>query len=637
MNIINIEHLTKAYTDQPLFEDLSMTLDEGEKVGLIGVNGTGKSTLLRILAGLEQEDSGKITRANNLTLSYLPQIPEFDDTETVLQGVLSTVSGREDIWTIEAEAKRMLNLLGITDPEQPLGQLSGGQRKRAALVRTLLSNADVLILDEPTNHLDAFMSEWLENYLRNYRGTLFMVTHDRYFLDAVTKRIVELDHGKLYSYDANYSGFLKLKEERMEMQDAAMRKLKSMLRVELQWMMRGAEARRTKQKKQIRQFEEHAAVKAPERDTDVQLSSVASRMGKSTVELIDLGMRYGDRELFHDFTYTFLRDDRVGFVGPNGCGKTTLMRIITGVLKPAMGEVRIGQTIKLGYYAQELQRDFVSGNGRNDGSVQRLDPEQRVIDHIRDTAEYIRTKDGLVSASAMLERFLFPPEKQYTKLGKLSGGELRRLNLLRVLMEQPNVLVQDEPTNDLDIRTLMVLEDFLDGFQGIVITVSHDRYFLDRVVRRIFAFEDGRIRAYEGGYSDYLEKRPEPAEPDLIPGGKMRSSEKGSTGAGARAEANSPAAGRETDASSADGRPVKKPAKLKFSYKEQREYETIDADIEALETEIEAVRKEMEENATDFTRLNTLSERKDQLETALSEKMDRWVYLNELAEKIAAQ
>ena len=611
MNIINIEHLTKAYTDTPLFDDVSFTLDEGEKVGLIGINGTGKTTLLRIIAGLEQGDSGKYTRANHLTISFLPQVPAFDDDAGILESVLSEHKDAEDRWTLEAEAKRMLSQLGILELQETMGRLSGGQRKRAALVRTLLSDADVLILDEPTNHLDAFMSEWLEEYLRNYRGTLLMVTHDRYFLDAVTRRIVEIDHGRLYSYDANYRGYLELKQEREEMQDAAMRKLRSMLRVELQWMQRGAEARRTKQKKQIRQYEEHAAVKAPERDQDVQLSSIASRMGRSTIELTELGMRFGDHELFRKFSYTFLRDDRIGFVGPNGCGKTTLMRIIAGKLSPSEGEVRTGQTIRIGYYVQELD--------------QLLTPEReaaRVIDDIRDTAEYIRTKDGLVSASQMLERFLFPPEKQYTRLGKLSGGELRRLNLLKVLMEQPNVLILDEPTNDLDIRTLMVLEDFLDQFTGIVITVSHDRYFLDRVVRRIFAFEDGAIHAYEGGYTDYLSKRPEPPA--------EKPEERRNTVSGS---------GRKDPAGGNGVLPQREPpqAKVRFSFKEQREYDHIDAEIEELETKIRMLEEEISENATDYEKLSELTREKDRLEDTLAEKMDRWVYLNELAEKISAQ
>ena len=658
MNIINIEHLTKAYTDTPLFDDVSFTLDEGEKVGLIGVNGTGKSTLLRIIAGIEQGDSGKYTRANNLTIAYLPQVPVFNEEADVLESVLaghltadeSTVqetgdswaADAEDRWTLEADAKRMLNQLGIYGLEEKMGQLSGGQRKRAALVRTLLSDADVLILDEPTNHLDAFMSEWLEDYLRNYRGTILMVTHDRYFLDAVTRSIVEIDHGKLYSYDANYRGFLQLKQEREEMQDAAMRKLRSMLRVELQWMQRGAEARRTKQKKQIRQYEEHAAVQAPERDQDVQLSSIASRMGRSTIELDQVSMCFGDHALFRDFSYTFLKNDRIGFVGPNGCGKTTLMRIISGELQPSEGEVRIGQTIRMGYYAQELQRLFVfekeeqqkpSPDDPGEDKRERPDPETRVIDYIRDAAEYIRTDDGLISASQMLERFLFTPEKQYTRLGKLSGGELRRLHLLRVLMLQPNVLILDEPTNDLDIRTLMVLEDFLDSFSGIVITVSHDRYFLDRVVRRIFAFEEGSIRAYEGGYTDYLAKRPEPAAIPEKPAGKAsgkRTTDSVYTAGKSISDSDS------TEMSSTSGK-GRLPVKLKFSYKEQREYETIDADIEDLEQAIAAKNEEISANATDFEKLSALSAEKEQLEAALSEKMDRWVYLNELAEMIRTQ
>ncbi len=489
MNLVTAEHLTKSYTERLLFDDTDFSINEGEKVGLIGVNGTGKSTLLKIVAGLEEPDSGRVVRGRNLEIRYLPQNPVFDDGDTVLQCVLKDNEGHEHVWDLESQAKAMLNRLGITDHSAKVETLSGGQKKRVALASVLLSTAGLLILDEPTNHLDSEMADWLEDYLRKFKGALLMITHDRYFLDSVTNRIVELDNGKLYSYQANYEGFLKLKAERMDMERATERKRQSILRVELAWMQRGARARSTKQKGRIMRYEELKDRKGPAEEESVEMESVSSRLGRTTVELSDICKAYGDKVLIRDYTYFFLKNDRIGYIGPNGSGKSTLMKIIAGWIKPDSGTVEIGQTVKLGYFSQENED---------------MDTSLKVIDYIRNVAEYVKTKDGSISASQMLERFLFPPSMQYTVIEKLSGGERRRLYLLKILMSAPNVLILDEPTNDLDIKTLMILEDYLDSFQGIVITVSHDRYFLDRVVRRIFAFEgNGTLRQYEGGFTDY--------------------------------------------------------------------------------------------------------------------------------------
>ena len=517
MNIINAENLTKSYTERKLLDKASFYLQEGEKVGVIGINGTGKSTLLKIIAGLEEPDEGQVTCANHIVVRYLPQNPVFDPEMTVLDSVLTQCvlnfvgSGRtertdadahaqEQKWSLESDAKSMMTRLGITDFTQKTGELSGGQRKRLALVAALLVPCDVLILDEPTNHLDSAMADWLENYLKKWRGALVMITHDRYFLDSVCNRIVEVDKGAIYSYETNYSGYLERKAEREESAEASERKRQSVLRKELEWVRRGAKARTTKQKGRLQRYEELKNQKAPERDSQVEMSSVYSRMGKTTIELDHITKGYDGRTLLRDFSYIFLKGDRIGFIGANGSGKTTLMKMIAGRIKPDAGTITVGATIKIGYYTQEIE------TGREAG-IAYMDPEEKVIDYIRNTAEYVRTTDGLVSASNMLERFLFPAAQQYSPIGKLSGGERRRLNLLRVLMEAPNVLILDEPTNDLDTQTLAILEDYLDSYEGIVIVVSHDRYFLDRVVRRIFAFEgNGEIRQYEGGYTDYVNR-----------------------------------------------------------------------------------------------------------------------------------
>lgn len=605
MSLVTIEHLTKSYTERLLFDDTAFSINEGEKVGLIGINGTGKSTLLKIVAGLEEPDGGSVVRRRNLYIRYLPQIPEYTAGDTVLDAIVRGnktephFTSREEI---EASAKTILTRLGIYEYSAKMETLSGGQRKRVALTSVLLSTADLLILDEPTNHLDSEMADWLEDYLKKFRGSLLMITHDRYFLDSVTNRIVELDKGKLYSYQANYEGFVKLKAERMDIAEASERKRQTILRTELEWMQRGARARSTKQKAHIQRYEALRDAAAPEFDQEVELDSISSRLGRTTVEISDLCKAYGDKVLLKDFSYIFLKNDRIGIVGPNGCGKSTLMKLIAGWVEPDAGTVTIGQTVKMGYFSQENEA---------------MDESLKVIDYIKNVAEYVPTKDGSISASQMLERFLFPASVQYTTISRLSGGEKRRLYLLRILMDAPNVLLLDEPTNDLDIRTLMILEDYLDSFSGIVITVSHDRYFLDRMVRRIFAFEsDGVVRQYEGGFTDYQAEC------------QRRQMERESAGEDVTRDAG---VGR----SSQDGRAHQK--KLKFSYKEQREWDTIEDDIAALEEAIESLDGQIAASATNYGKLNALMTEKTEKEQQLEEKMERWMYLNELAEKIAEQ
>ena len=623
MNLINVENITKTYTERKLFEHASFSLQEGEKVGVIGINGTGKTTLLKMLAGQEEPDEGTITTANHVVIRYLPQHPEFDPAMSSLECVLEGNGTDENRWTIESDAKAMMTRLGIKDFNQPAGQLSGGERKRLALISALLSPADILLLDEPTNHLDNDMADWLEDYLKKWRGALIMVTHDRYFLDSVTNRIVEIDKGSIYSYQTNYSGFLELKAQREEMEAASERKRQSILRVELEWIRRGARARSTKQKAHIQRYEELRDRQAPVQDAKVELSSISTRLGKTTVELEHICKRYGERTLIDDFTYIFLKGDRVGIIGPNGCGKSTLMKIIAGLIPPDFGQVIVGQTVKMGYYAQEIaSQKPEDGSQENEIDFSYMNPEQRVIDYVKDTAEYIRTADGMISASAMLERFLFPPEKQYSPIGKLSGGEKRRLNLLRVLASSPNFLILDEPTNNLDIATLTILEDYLDRYEGIVVTVSHDRYFLDRTMRRIFAFEEGgRLRQYEGGYTDYAARKEAEEE------AKQEEKQEAKTETGSKAAPSSDKKGQRT----------RGPQKLKFTYKEQKDYETIEGEIAGLEEKIAALEKNMEDSAHDFVKLNQLMAEKEELEAALEEKMERWMYLEELAAKIAAQ
>ena len=632
MNLINIEDLTKVYAERKLFDGASFSLQDGEKIGVIGINGTGKTTLLRMIMGEEETDEGTVTTANHVVMRYLPQHPEFEPEKSSLECVLEGNVTDENRWSVESDARAMMMRLGIKDFMQPAGQLSGGQRKRLALISVLLSPADILLLDEPTNHLDNDMADWLEDYLKKWRGALIMVTHDRYFLDSVCNRIVEIDKGKIYSYQTNYSGYLELKTQRQEMEAASERKRQSILRVELEWIRRGARARSTKQKAHIQRYEELRDRQAPVQDSQVELSSISTRMGKTTVELENICKAYGERKLIDDFSYIFLKGDRVGFIGPNGCGKSTLMKIIAGIIPQDSGQVIIGQTVKMGYYAQEIASE--KNEDENEIDLSYMDPNQRVIDYVKDTAEYIQTVDGVISASVLLERFLFPPEKQYSPIGKLSGGEKKRLNLLRVLATSPNFILLDEPTNNLDIATLTILEDYLDRYDGIVVTVSHDRYFLDRTMKRIFAFEgDGKLKQYEGGYTDYVNR--------LAAEGRTP----GETGLNQSAGAAGSTLGNSKNQESGENGTVKADStatwkqkkKLKFSYKEQKEYETIEDDIAALELKLEDLDNEMAANATNAAKLRELVEEKENAEKMLEEKMDRWEYLEELAAKIAGQ
>lgn len=595
MNILNIEHISKIYGEKVIFDDVSLGIHSGDKIGVIGVNGTGKTTLLKIIAKINEPDKGQIICGNRIRVSYLPQNPEFPKKQSILEYVMDGKEHQD--WKTESEAKTILTKLGIYDFDEGCDHLSGGQKKRVALARTLVDPTEVLILDEPTNHLDNDMVLWLEEFLNSFRGVLIMVTHDRYFLDRVTNKIVEIDKGKLYEYDTNYSGFVELKVQREEMELATERKRQSLLRVEMEWMKQGIKARGTRQRARTERFEELKNAKGPSMQQNVEMDSISSRLGKTTIELEHISKGFGDKHLINDFSYIVLRDDRIGFIGPNGCGKSTLMKMIMEILKPDEGNITIGDTVKIGYFAQE--------NEDMTGDI-------RVIDYIRNVAEYIQTTKGQASASQMLDRFLFPPELQYTPLDKLSGGEQRRLYLLKVLMEAPNVLILDEPTNDLDIQTLTILEDYLDTFAGIVITVSHDRYFLDRIVNRIFAFEEGgHLKQYEGGYTDYLEKVKPIAKQE-----KSKLEKKENNGKKFRKEHQK---------------------KLKFTYKEQKEFETIDDDIAKLEEKIEQLDEEIMENATNSGKLAELTQQKEETEEALNKKMDRWVYLNDLAEQIANQ
>ena len=609
MNIINIEHISKIFGGKVIFDDVSCGISEGEKIGVIGINGTGKTTLLRVLAGLEQPDEGQVITQNGIRIAYLQQNPAFPEEKTVLSYV---TDGMWDMdWTLQSEAKSMLNQLGILDHEQLLAELSGGQRRKAALVRTLVQDFDVLLLDEPTNHLDNEMLTWLEDYLNRYKGTVIMVTHDRYFLDRVSNRILELDHGKIYSYEANYSKFLELKVQREEMALATERKRQSVLRMELEWAKRGCRARSTKQRSRLERLEALKAGKAPVSDATLEIEETAARMGRKTVELHHISKRYGEKVLIDDFDYIVLKNQRLGIIGPNGCGKSTLIKIIAGLIEPDSGSVEIGETIQLGYFAQE---------------VPDMNTEQRVIDYIKDVAEYLPTKDGKISASQMLERFLFTPEMQYAPVSKLSGGEKKRLYLLKVIFTGANVYLFDELSNDIDIQTLTILEDFLNSFPGIVITVSHDRYFLDNVVDRIFEFDgNGHLQQYEGGYTDYLETK------------QKRTSQETSESGNALFEKSGKGKSEEGSSKSSRDWKQNRKTKLKFSYKEQKEFETIDDDIAQLEDGIAALEAEILANATNPGKLNELMKEKEKAEHALEEKMNRWVYLNDLAEKIESQ
>lgn len=602
MNILNVEKVSKTYGEKELFNNISLGINSGDKIGLIGVNGTGKSTLLKIIAGVEEPDEGQVVKGKGIELAYLAQTPLYYENENVLEYVM-----RGKHADSQPKAKEILNKLGITNHGAMMNILSGGQKKRAALARTLVEPARLLILDEPTNHLDNDMVLWLEQFIKNFKGELIMVTHDRYFLDNVTNRIVELDKASLYSYDTNYSGFLELKTQREEMERATEAKRQNILRKELAWIRRGCQARSTKQQARIDRFEDmKEASKQARARFDKQLmdmNSVSSRLGRKTVELHNICKSFGERTIIDDFTYIFLRDDRIGIVGDNGCGKSTLMKIIAGQLEPDSGSVEVGETVRIGYFMQENEP---------------LDDSLTVLEFVRSIGEYVTTADGKATASQMCEKFLFTPKQQWTPISKLSGGEKRRLYLLSVLMSAPNVLILDEPTNDLDIETLEILEEYLDGFAGIVITVSHDRYFLDRVVDRIFAFEaGGHLTQYEGGYTDYRDK--------------CVSSIYNVVSNGTSDTSKSKAAGQ-----------VKKvynshEDKIKFTYMEQKEYETIDDDIEKLETKVSELDDEIAKNATSYSKLAELTKEKEDVERQLEEKMERWEYLNDLAEKIEKQ
>lgn len=596
MNLLTMEHITKSYTNRVLLDDEGFSINENEKIGVIGINGMGKSTLLKVAAGIEPCDSGKISMGGQVKICYLPQTPVFQEGTTILKAAVEGNVDELNRWTIEADAKAMLNRLEFTDYEERIDHMSGGQKKRVALVNALLTPADILVLDEPTNHLDNAMSEWLEEYLISFRGAILMVTHDRYFLDRVATRIVEVDQGKIYSYPGNYSQFVRLKEERQSMALATERKRKSILKTELEWLSRGARARSTKQKAHIDRIKAMQEIRDIQEEKRVSMDSVASRMGNKTIELAGISKSYDGRKVIEDYNYIFLKNDRIGIIGPNGCGKSTLLRIINGIVKPDAGSLDIGQTIRMGYFSQENEY---------------MDDSMRVIDYVKEVGEYITTSEGKITASQMLENFLFDGALQWSKIEKLSGGEKRRLYLLRILMGAPNVLILDEPTNDLDIQTLTILEDYLDRFDGIIIIVSHDRYFLDRTVNRIFSFEgDGVIRQFEGGYSDYLIRKELEALPEeTAVSGEIK-------------ECNTKNAWK------------KREKKLKFSFKEQREFETIDDEIAALEDKIEELNSQVAANATNSARLNELLGEKEEMEQKLEEKMERWVYLNDLNEQI---
>ena len=590
--LLSAEHLSINFGSRQLLDDVNFYLNEGDKVGVIGINGTGKSTFLKVLSGVTEPDGGTISRNPNVQVSLLPQNPAMEESATVLEQVFLHFPA-EFRELNEYEAKAMLNRLGITDFAQKVGTLSGGQRKRVALAAALIHPADVLILDEPTNHLDSEMVAWLEDWLRRFKGGLVMVTHDRYFLERVVTHITELSQGKLYHYEANYSKYLELREQRAEMVEASERKRQSILRVEREWIMRGCKARTTKSKERIQRYEALLNQEAPETDEAVQMAAASSRLGKKIIELRDVSKAFDGRPIVSRFSYNLLRGDRIGIVGRNGAGKSTLLHLMAGELAPDSGTVEVGATVKIGHFSQE---------GRE------LDLNQRVYDFIHDIADEVRTDEGTFSANQMMERFLFPGDLQSVPIGRLSGGERRRLYLLSVLMEAPNVLLLDEPTNDLDVTTLSILEDYLLGFPGPILAVSHDRFFLDKLAESIFEVRgDGEIHRFTGNWTDWQAKRRAEEAPSP------------------KAEKPKPAAERPRE------------RKLKFTFKEQREFETIDADLAELEAQITACQTEQESCGSDYVKLQELQARQAELEAALEEKTERWVYLNELKEQIDAQ
>lgn len=610
MNLLTMKNIHKAYTDKVLFKGADFSVNTGDKIGVIGINGTGKSSLLKMIAGIDTCDAGLIVKGNNVVVNYLPQSPTFHDDETIYEHVITANSTEENKWSIEGDARVLLDKLGFTDTSISVSSLSGGQKKKVALAAALLSSCDILVLDEPTNHLDNDMTEYLEDYLNNYRGALVMVTHDRYFLDRVTNRIVEIDKGYIYSYNANYEGYLMLKAERENIALATERKNQNILRKEIAWIRRGARARSTKQKAHIKRYEALAAEEMMEADKTVNLSSIASRLGNKTIELHNISKSFPGliHPLIENFSYNFLRNDRIGITGPNGCGKSTLMKLITGNLEPDSGIIEIGETVNIGYFSQENEM---------------LDDNKIVLDYVKETAEYIRTVDGYMSASTLCEEFLFDSTLQHQRIGKLSGGEKRRLYLLKILAGSPNVLILDEPTNDLDISTLCILEDYLDTFQGILIVVSHDRYFLDRVVKRLFVYDGyGQIRQFEGSYTDYY-----------LEYGTFANSVKAGSGSAKPAPASKgkPAAdSSKSGAAEKDTTP--KRAKNKFTFNEQREYDTIEDDIAACEETIDGLDREIAASTTDFTKLNHLMAEKENAELKLEHLMERYVYLTDLLE-----
>ena len=613
MILLNAEKISKGYSDRQLLDGCSLAVGQGDKIGLIGVNGTGKSTLLKVMAGVDFPDSGTVTRSGGVRVAYLPQNPEFAPETTVLQQVMTGVAidkarakeAKVVQQADEYQCKSILTQLGLSDYDQPIGQLSGGQKRRVALACALAAESEVLILDEPTNHIDSEMVDWLESYLKRYQGAILMVTHDRYFLERVVNRIVELDRGKLYSYPANYSQYLELKAQREEMALATERKRQNLYRKELAWIQRGARARSTKAQFRVDRFEELKKPGYVPDQSKLEVSALSSRLGKKIIEIEQISKSFDGKVLVKDFSYNLLKGDRVGIIGPNGYGKTTLVRMICGLLEPDQGRIVRGETVRIGYFSQEsfAGEDF--------------DPTVKAIDYIRHISQEIQTPEGTLTAAQMMEKFLFPADLQYTEIGRLSGGERRRLYLLRVLMEAPNVLVLDEPTNDLDIETLAVLEDYLEQFPGVVIAVSHDRYFLDKLMNHVFVLAgNGEVRHYTGGYADY--------RADVA-------SERQRLAAQER---------QETLPNSAPKKPSggrSHQEKLKFSFKEQREYEEIDGVIAGLEEKIAQTEALIAQNASDYAALQELTAEKEELEAQLAAKMERWVYLNDLAERIEAQ
>ncbi|MCR5776390.1 MAG: ABC-F family ATP-binding cassette domain-containing protein [Lachnospiraceae bacterium] len=591
MSILNFENVSKTLGNKQILDGVTFGIEAGEKVGVIGINGAGKSTFMQLAAGRMECDDGAIVTSNGLKIAMLEQSPEFDNSRSLLDNVSKMAYGEHARDDANGEVKATLAKFGLNEVDITPENLSGGQKKRAALVAALLSPCDLLILDEPTNHLDIEMISWLENFLKHYRGALLLVTHDRYFLDEVTDVILEIDRAKIYRYEENYSGYLELKQQRLDYAKAAERKMATLYRQDLAWMQRGARARSTKQKAHIQRFEELRDREKLVEERQVEISSAVSRLGNKTVELYGISKAFGDRKLFSDFSYTFLRTDRVGIIGPNGCGKSTFIKTLLGKMVPDSGDIEVGQTVKFGYFSQENEE---------------LDEKMRVIDYIKETAEFIRTSEGLVSASAMCERFLFDSNMQYTVIEKLSGGERRRLYLLKVLMESPNVLILDEPTNDLDIQTLQILEDYLDHFVGILIAVSHDRYFLDRVVTSIFSFEgDGVIERIPGDYEDYK----------------------------ARKEKLEPESSGEEDTVKKKVKYEKAPqVKKKLSFKEQKEYDSIEGEIEELQNRSEELDGLIVKSATDFVKLNELTKEKEDVDKRLEEKIERYLELEEMVE-----